>query len=72
MLPSYYRHVCQYQNTLLTKFFGVHCVKPIGGQKVLFFALYCTSACIDVIPKTNSYWSLMIGAVHCDGEPFLF
>lgn len=34
MLPSYYKHVCQYENSLVTKFFGVHCVKPIGGPKV--------------------------------------
>lgn len=34
MLPSYYDHVCRYENSLVTKFFGVHCVKPIGGQKV--------------------------------------
>lgn len=34
MLPSYYQHVFQYKNSLVTKFFGVHCVKPVGGQKV--------------------------------------
>jgi putative Mn2+ efflux pump MntP len=34
MLPSYYQHVSQYKNSLVTKFLGVHCVKPIGGQKV--------------------------------------
>ena len=34
MLPSYYDHVCRYENSLVTKFFGVHCVKPIGGPKV--------------------------------------
>nr|TKS10464.1 phosphatidylinositol 4-phosphate 5-kinase 1-like isoform X2 [Populus alba] len=34
MLPSYYQHVCQHKNSLVTKFFGVHCVKPVGGQKV--------------------------------------
>ncbi|XP_058006070.1 phosphatidylinositol 4-phosphate 5-kinase 1 isoform X2 [Hevea brasiliensis] len=33
MLPSYYQHVCQYKNSLVTKFFGVHCVKSVGGQK---------------------------------------
>ncbi|RWW43483.1 hypothetical protein BHE74_00050844 [Ensete ventricosum] len=33
MLPSYYRHVCQYANSLVTRFYGVHCVKPNGGQK---------------------------------------
>ncbi|KAG7973993.1 hypothetical protein I3843_06G024400 [Carya illinoinensis] len=34
MLPSYYEHVYRYENSLVTKFFGVHCVKPIGGQKI--------------------------------------
>ena len=42
MLRSYYQHVSQYENSLLTKFYGLHCVKPIGGQKVwlLFVILY--------------------------------
>ncbi|KAF6139495.1 hypothetical protein GIB67_005132 [Kingdonia uniflora] len=34
MLSSYYQHVCKYEKSLVTKFFGVHCVKPVGGQKV--------------------------------------
>lgn len=34
MLPSYYKHICRYENSLVTKFFGVHCVKPVGGVKV--------------------------------------
>ncbi|KAK4801425.1 hypothetical protein SAY86_021912 [Trapa natans] len=45
MLPSYYDHVCHYENSLLTKFFGVHCVKPIGGQKTRFIVmgnLFCS------------------------------
>ncbi|KAL8166689.1 hypothetical protein V2J09_008188 [Rumex salicifolius] len=39
MLPSYYCHVSTYKNTLVTKFFGVHCVKPIGGQKTRFIVM---------------------------------
>ncbi|XP_010926458.2 LOW QUALITY PROTEIN: phosphatidylinositol 4-phosphate 5-kinase 2 [Elaeis guineensis] len=45
MLPSYYEHVRRYQNSLVTKFYGVHCVKPIGGQKVRFIVmgnLFCS------------------------------
>ncbi|XP_010521233.1 PREDICTED: phosphatidylinositol 4-phosphate 5-kinase 1 [Tarenaya hassleriana] len=45
MLPSYYRHVCQHENSLVTKFYGVHCVKPIGGQKTRFIVmgnLFCS------------------------------
>ncbi|KZV42817.1 phosphatidylinositol 4-phosphate 5-kinase 2-like [Dorcoceras hygrometricum] len=39
MLPSYYRHVCHYENSLVTKFFGVHCVKPVGGVKTRFIVM---------------------------------
>lgn len=45
MLRSYYHHVCKYENSLVTKFFGVHCVKPIGGQKTRFIVmanLFCS------------------------------
>ncbi|KAK9292111.1 hypothetical protein L1049_020069 [Liquidambar formosana] len=45
MLPCYYQHVCQYKNSLVTKFFGVHCVKPSGGQKTRFIVmgnLFCS------------------------------
>ncbi|XP_064943549.1 phosphatidylinositol 4-phosphate 5-kinase 1-like [Musa acuminata AAA Group] len=45
MLPSYYQHVRQYENSLVTKFYGVHCVKPIGGPKVRFIVmgnLFCS------------------------------
>ncbi|XP_061357970.1 phosphatidylinositol 4-phosphate 5-kinase 2-like [Gastrolobium bilobum] len=45
MLRSYYKHVSQYENSLVTKFYGVHCVKPIGGQKTRFIVmgnLFCS------------------------------
>ncbi|XP_076919653.1 phosphatidylinositol 4-phosphate 5-kinase 1-like [Bidens hawaiensis] len=45
MLPSYYQHVCRYENSLVTKFFGVHCVKPFGGVKTRFIVmgnLFCS------------------------------
>lgn len=45
MLQSYYQHVCRYENSLVTKFFGVHCVKPVGGQKTRFIVmgnLFCS------------------------------
>ncbi|KAM3214877.1 hypothetical protein ACQJBY_067062 [Aegilops geniculata] len=35
MLRDYYRHVHTYDNTLVTKFFGLHRVKPSSGQKVM-------------------------------------
>ncbi|KAK4264642.1 hypothetical protein QN277_025793 [Acacia crassicarpa] len=39
MLPSYFNHVSQYKNSLVTKFLGVHCVRPIGGQKTRFIVM---------------------------------
>ncbi|WOL14200.1 phosphatidylinositol 4-phosphate 5-kinase 1-like [Canna indica] len=45
MLPSYHRHVSQYSNSLVTRFYGVHCVKPNGCQKVRFIVmgnLFCS------------------------------
>ncbi|KAL2317762.1 hypothetical protein Fmac_031638 [Flemingia macrophylla] len=45
MLRSYHQHVSRYENSLVTKFFGVHCVKPIGGQKIRFIVmgnLFCS------------------------------
>lgn len=31
MLPAYYKHVRSFDNTLVTKFFGLHCVKITGA-----------------------------------------
>ncbi|CAN8287896.1 unnamed protein product [Cochlearia groenlandica] len=45
MLPTYFEHVSKYKNSLVTKFFGVHCVKPVGGQKTRFMVmgnLFCS------------------------------
>ncbi|KAH9603441.1 hypothetical protein KSS87_015743 [Heliosperma pusillum] len=45
MLPSYYEHVYRYENTLVTRFYGVHCVKPAGGPKTRFIVmgnLFCS------------------------------
>ncbi|KAJ1260906.1 hypothetical protein BS78_10G268000 [Paspalum vaginatum] len=45
MLPEYYRHVRTYENTLITKFFGLHRVKPCSGQKFRFVVMgnmFCT------------------------------
>ncbi|CAA3015128.1 phosphatidylinositol 4-phosphate 5-kinase 2 [Olea europaea subsp. europaea] len=45
MLPSYYQHVYRYKNSLVTKFYGVHCVKPVGGVKTRFIVmgnLFCS------------------------------
>ncbi|XP_050384601.1 phosphatidylinositol 4-phosphate 5-kinase 9 [Argentina anserina] len=45
MLPSYHHHVKTYENTLITKFFGLHRIKPSSGQKFRFVVMgnmFCT------------------------------
>ncbi|KAI5010712.1 hypothetical protein ZWY2020_012849 [Hordeum vulgare] len=45
MLPYYYSHVHTYENTLVTKFFGLHRVRPSSGQKFRFVVMgnmFCT------------------------------
>ncbi|XP_051123780.1 phosphatidylinositol 4-phosphate 5-kinase 1-like [Andrographis paniculata] len=39
MLPSYFQHIKRYENSLVTKFYGVHCVKPVGGVKTRFIVM---------------------------------
>ncbi len=34
LIPKYYRHCKKHPNTLLTRFYGVHRVKPILGGTV--------------------------------------
>ncbi|XP_022745754.1 phosphatidylinositol 4-phosphate 5-kinase 9-like isoform X2 [Durio zibethinus] len=45
MLPNYHHHVRLYENTLITKFFGLHRIKPSSGQKFRFVVMgnmFCT------------------------------
>ncbi|CAI0469373.1 unnamed protein product [Linum tenue] len=45
MLPDYHHHVRTYENTLITKFFGLHRIKPTSGQKFRFVVMgnmFCT------------------------------
>ncbi|KAK8930704.1 Phosphatidylinositol 4-phosphate 5-kinase 2 [Platanthera zijinensis] len=47
MLSSYYQHVRKYESSLVTKFYGVHCVKPNGGLKVRFIVtgnVFCSES----------------------------
>ncbi|PKA59533.1 Phosphatidylinositol 4-phosphate 5-kinase 1 [Apostasia shenzhenica] len=39
MLSGYYHHVAKYENSLITKFYGMHSVKPSGGQKIRFIVM---------------------------------
>ncbi|XAR55221.1 1-phosphatidylinositol-4-phosphate 5-kinase [Bertholletia excelsa] len=45
MLPHYYKHVHAHDNTLITKFFGLHRITLRGGKKVRFVVMgnmFCT------------------------------
>ncbi|KAL3516392.1 hypothetical protein ACH5RR_023294 [Cinchona calisaya] len=51
MLPAYYNHVRAFEDTLITKFYGLHCVKLTGpAQKKVRFVimgnLFCTEYAI--------------------------
>ncbi|XP_043706132.1 phosphatidylinositol 4-phosphate 5-kinase 9-like isoform X2 [Telopea speciosissima] len=46
MLPNYHHHVRTYENTLITKFFGLHRINPSSGQKFRFVVMgnmFCTA-----------------------------
>ena len=52
MLPNYNEHVSNYENTLITKFFGLHRITPSSGQKVcnLYLSIddqYCFGSSSD-------------------------
>ncbi|KAF8403638.1 hypothetical protein HHK36_011742 [Tetracentron sinense] len=48
MLPAYYNHVRAFENTLVTKFFGLHCVKSTGAtQKKVRFVIMGNLFCSE-------------------------
>ncbi|KAK9282784.1 hypothetical protein L1049_011005 [Liquidambar formosana] len=48
MLPAYYNHVRAFENTLVTKFFGLHCVKLTGSaQKKVRFVIMGNLFCSE-------------------------
>ncbi|XP_010067728.2 phosphatidylinositol 4-phosphate 5-kinase 6 [Eucalyptus grandis] len=48
MLPAYYNHFRAYENTLVTKFFGLHCVKLTGAtQKKVRFVIMGNLFCSE-------------------------
>lgn len=50
MLPAYYNHVRAFENTLVTKFFGLHCVKLIGAtQKKVRFVIMGNLFCSEYV-----------------------
>lgn len=58
MLPSYHQHVSQYENSLVTRFYGVHCVKPAGSVKV-FCGSYYFPFCIDPLQHDDLHCAVM-------------
>lgn len=54
MLPYYYRHVGEHENTLITKFFGLHRITLKGGRKVSDILSY--GSCFhSVVQETCDY-----------------
>ncbi|KAH9686291.1 phosphatidylinositol 4-phosphate 5-kinase 6 [Citrus sinensis] len=50
MLPAYYNHVRAFENTLVTKFFGLHCVKLTGtAQKKVRFVIMGNLFCSEYV-----------------------
>ncbi|KAH7442063.1 hypothetical protein KP509_03G068600 [Ceratopteris richardii] len=50
MLRNYYNYLQTNENTLITKFYGLHRIKPAGGRKVRFVVMgniFRTDLCID-------------------------
>ncbi|PAN49614.1 hypothetical protein PAHAL_9G460100 [Panicum hallii] len=47
MLPAYYNHVRAFEDTLVTKFFGLHCVKSGIHQKKVRFVIMGNLFCSD-------------------------
>ncbi|KAF2555568.1 hypothetical protein F2Q68_00012688 [Brassica cretica] len=39
MLPGYYQHIHKYRSTLLSKNYGAHSLKPVGGVKTYFVVM---------------------------------
>ncbi|GJV67907.1 putative ribonuclease H-like domain-containing protein [Tanacetum coccineum] len=49
MLPAYFDHMLSFDNTLITKFFGLHCVKLSGSsQKKVRFVIMGNVFCTEV------------------------
>ncbi|KAF7836216.1 phosphatidylinositol 4-phosphate 5-kinase 6-like [Senna tora] len=47
MLPAYYKHVRTFENTLVTRFYGLHCVRLTGAAQkkvrfVIMWNLFCS------------------------------
>jgi len=54
MLPAYYNHVRAFEDTLVTKFFGLHCVKS-GVQQKKVRKLYIVHPILIIYPCFFSF-----------------
>ena len=53
LIPKYYRHVEENSGTLLTRFHGLHMVKPVGGAKSRVSSLQLVHDCETQTPPPN-------------------
>jgi len=70
LIPKYYRHVETNPGTLLTRFHGLHMVKPVGGAKsrvrfhhmsVCLCVCVCVCVCVYVCSTAYTWSSLWRG-----------
>jgi len=55
MLPGYYKHVRAFENTLVTKFFGLHCVKLTGTAQKKVMPEVCVDWFVLSQKSINEY-----------------
>jgi hypothetical protein len=66
MLPKYYNHVRSYDNTLITKFFGVHRITLKAGRKVHIHILV-TLSLFSLFTYAVIIYGSIAGSLCCDG-----
>uniref|UniRef100_M8BYI6 Phosphatidylinositol 4-phosphate 5-kinase n=1 Tax=Aegilops tauschii TaxID=37682 RepID=M8BYI6_AEGTA len=66
MLPKYYNHVKAYDNTLITKFFGVHRITLKAGKKFSSYAFAIVIAIYGAIADLNGW-----RAIPSQFQPFV-
>lgn len=54
LVPAYYQHCKANPDTLLTRFYGVHRVKPLSGPKVLPSDAAVISGCLNLHKRARS------------------
>lgn len=88
MLPAYYNHFRSFENTLVTKFYGLHCVKLAGANQkkvrmcvhkkiylllpTLLIMHETSKRLIHQISKFFRIFGIGSGSVRYNGEPLLY